>query len=634
MHEVNTVAARLDRGRWLPARARRRRIPGSELASPAPAQRMVAVSRLIIACACLTVAAIVLATGIGYRWAWQSDERLTLEQHAALRNAISVLQPSLLKSGDADPRLIRTAEQIAGVKNIKFTSNPDTTDREMQPVVTGDGRIAGFFVWDSSRHMTRAMNRLASVAAVIAFALAGFAAMSLFHLKRAQRELAVREAEAARAADEDKLTGLPNHAKTLELLDLALAEQPDDACTTFALIEIDGMDDVAAQHGVLGSDELIAGVARLLKEALPAHAMCGRIATDEFAVILTASPHIDAEAVIRTALESIARPHWLDSVVRISAHAGFAQAPRHAKTRGELTRRADLALRAAARKGPGAIVMFNVSIDTVSTDQKFIHRELPRALSANELDLYYQPIVASHGGRMVGVEALLRWNHATRGTIAPATFIPVAEQMGLMDTIGAFVLRRALHEAKRWPDDLYVAVNLSPLQVRDRTIVDLVRSALEESAVAPSRLVLEITEGVLIDNPDEMVKRIKDLHDLGVRVALDDFGSGYSNLGYLQRFPLDKLKIDKSFVAALGHSSNGGVIIQAIVALGRALGLTVLVEGVETEHQRVLLRLAGCDEMQGFLFAKPAPAKAIDRLLVQAKKGGKPLAASDEALTA
>jgi EAL domain-containing protein (putative c-di-GMP-specific phosphodiesterase class I) len=235
---------------------------------------------------------------------------------------------------------------------------------------------------------------------------------------------------------------------------------------------------------------------------------------------------------------------------------------------------------------------------------------------------------------MVGVEALLRWNHATRGTIAPATFIPVAEQMGLMDTIGAFVLRRALHEAKRWPDDLYVAVNLSPLQVRDRTIVDLVRSALAESAIPPSRVVLEITEGVLIDNPDEMVKRIKDLHDLGVRVALDDFGSGYSNLGYLQRFPLDKLKIDKSFVAALGRSSNGGVIIQAIVALGRALGLTVLVEGVETEHQRVLLRLAGCDEMQGFLFAKPAPAKAIDKLLAQAKKAGKPLAASDEALTA
>jgi EAL domain-containing protein (putative c-di-GMP-specific phosphodiesterase class I) len=207
--------------------------------------------------------------------------------------------------------------------------------------------------------------------------------------------------------------------------------------------------------------------------------------------------------------------------------------------------------------------------------------------------------------------------------------------MGLMDTLGAFVLRRALHEAKRWPD-LYIAVNLSPLQVRDRTIVDLVRSALEESGVAPSRLMLEITEGVLVDNPDEMVKRIEDLHDLGVRVALDDFGSGYSNLSYLQRFPLDKLKIDRSFVVALGNSANGGVIIQAIVALGRALGLSVLVEGVETEQQRVLLRLAGCDEMQGFLFAKPAPAATIDRLLSQQKQnsGAKPLPPQAATLTA
>jgi EAL domain-containing protein (putative c-di-GMP-specific phosphodiesterase class I) len=178
-----------------------------------------------------------------------------------------------------------------------------------------------------------------------------------------------------------------------------------------------------------------------------------------------------------------------------------------------------------------------------------------------------------------------------------------------------------LQEANRWPD-LYVAVNLSPLQVRDASIVDLVRSALAESQVPPSRLMLEITEGVLIDNPDEMVKRIGDLHALGVRIALDDFGSGYSNLGYLQRFPLDKLKIDRSFVAALGNSANGGVIIQAMVALGRALGLSVLVEGVETEQQRVLLRLAGCDEMQGFLFARPAPARAIDRLLAQMRLGG------------
>jgi EAL domain-containing protein (putative c-di-GMP-specific phosphodiesterase class I) len=263
-----------------------------------------------------------------------------------------------------------------------------------------------------------------------------------------------------------------------------------------------------------------------------------------------------------------------------------------------------------------AAVVINSATDVVDNDRAFIERELPRALSANELDLHYQPIVAAQGARIVGVEALLRWTHLERGAIGPAVFIPIAEQMGLMDALGTFVLRRALADAKRWPN-LYLAVNLSPLQVRDRAVVDTVRSALEESGVAPSRLMLEITEGVLIDNRDEMVKRIDDLHELGVRIALDDFGSGYSNLGYLQRFPIDKLKIDRSFVTPLGQSSSGGVIIQAIVALGRALGLSVLAEGVETERQRVLLRLAGCDEMQGFLFAKPAPAKAIDKLVRQ-----------------
>src|SRR5689334_20336938 len=595
---------------------------------------MLAVSRLVFAFVMIAISLILFAAGSGFLFARFMDDRLSFEQHAALRNAIAEFQPPVAKSGEINPDLTRIAGKIVGVKNMTFRPEPDRTAGEIQPVMSLDGRIAGFFTWDKAHSLTETMKGLVPLAGVIVVVLAGFGAVCLRQLKTVRRELMVREEVAARAADEDKLTGLPNHAKILELLDLALAERADDECTTFVLIELDGIDDITAQSGVLGSDELIVAVGKQLKEALPGHAMCGRIASDEFAIALTANKDIDPETIVRAVLDSIARPQWLDTVMRVSAHAGFAQAPQHAGTRGELTRRADLALRAAAKRGPGAIVMFDLSLDTISTDQKFIHRELPRALSANELELHYQPIVASQGGRMVGVEALLRWTHPTRGSIPPATFIPVAEQMGLMDTIGAFVLRRALQEAKRWPDELYVAVNLSPLQVRDRTIVDLVRSELTDSGVMPSRVILEITEGVLIDNPDEMITRIKDLHKLGVRVALDDFGSGYSNLGYLQRFPLDKLKIDKSFVAALGRSSNGGVIIQAIVALGRALGLTVLVEGVETEHQRVLLRLAGCDEMQGFLFAKPAPAKAIDKLLAQAKKGGKPLAASDEALTA
>jgi diguanylate cyclase (GGDEF)-like protein len=637
VHEVNTGAAGFRPARWLRAWAGRSRGPSSQdPISPqsVSSRHMRAVSRLSVMLAVLVVSVAISGLAIGYRSGQRSDEQLSSQQHMALRNTIAEFSAPLGRKGDIDPRLMRLAGQIAGVNNLKFERDSNAGGREIQPVLDASGRIVGFLTWDKAAPAMQALKRLAPLVSIAAAVLAGLAGLALWQLRRARHELAAREVQAARAADEDKLTGLPNHAKILELLDLALAERPDHDLTTFALVEIDGMDDVTAHHGVLGSDELIVAISRGLKEALPSHAMCGRIASDEFAITLTTNKGVDVETIVRAALETIARPHWIDNVVRVSAHAGFAQAPSDATTRGELTRRAELALRAAAKKGPGAIVAFDHSIDSVSTDVKFIHRELPRAISAHELELNYQPIVSSHGGRMVGVEALLRWTHPSRGIIAPATFIPIAEQMGLMDTIGAFVLRRALHEAKRWPEDLYIAVNLSPLQVRDETIVDMVRTALAESAVTPSRLILEITEGVLIDNPDEMVKRIKDLHALGVRVALDDFGSGYSNLGYLQRFPLDKLKIDKSFVAALGRSSNGGVIIQAIVALGRALGLSVLVEGVETEHQRVLLRLAGCDEMQGFLFAKPAPAKAIDRLLAQAAKHGKALPASGEALTA
>jgi EAL domain-containing protein (putative c-di-GMP-specific phosphodiesterase class I) len=251
-------------------------------------------------------------------------------------------------------------------------------------------------------------------------------------------------------------------------------------------------------------------------------------------------------------------------------------------------------------------------------EQQLMRRELARALKERTFEVHYQPIVAAAGSGINGVEALLRWTHPQRGAISPATFIPVAEQMGVMDELGAFVLNRALDDAKAWPD-IYVSVNLSPLQVRDRKIVDVVRSALAGSGIAPSRLVLEITEGVLIDNPQEMLRRIEELRALGVRIALDDFGSGYSSLGYLQRFAFDKLKIDRSFVSALGRSQNAAVIIQAIVALGRALEVAVVVEGVETEEQRVLLRLAGCDEMQGFLFARPAPAATVARLIAPAR---------------
>jgi EAL domain-containing protein (putative c-di-GMP-specific phosphodiesterase class I) len=286
-----------------------------------------------------------------------------------------------------------------------------------------------------------------------------------------------------------------------------------------------------------------------------------------------------------------------------------------------LTRRAELALRAAKRRGRGSAVVFSADMEADLQERRFIKREVARALAARGFELHYQPIVAADTGGVIGVEALLRWNHPTRGMIPPSVFIPVAEEAGLMDQVGEFVLRRALTDAERWPG-LYVSVNLSPLQVRDPGFVDLVASVLAEREFARTRLVLEVTEGVLIDDPDETRARLLALRRLGVRLALDDFGSGYSNLSYLQQLPFDKLKIDRSFVTSLGTSANGGVIVQAVIALGRALGMDVVAEGVETEEQRVLLRLAGCNEMQGYLFARPGPAADIAPLLSGALPGG------------
>src|SRR5689334_13377474 len=333
---------------------------------------MLAVSRLVFAFVMIAISLILFAAGSGFLFARFMDDRLSFEQHAALRNAIAEFQPPVAKSGEINPDLTRIAGKIVGVKNMTFRPEPDRTAGEIQPVMSLDGRIAGFFTWDKAHSLTETMKGLVPLAGVIVVVLAGFGAVCLRQLKTVRRELMVREEVAARAADEDKLTGLPNHAKILELLDLALAERADDECTTFVLIELDGIDDITAHQGVLGGDELISAVARRLKEVLPAQVSCGRIASDEFALTLTAGRHVDAEMTIRQAIDAISRPYWIDSVLRLSAHAGFAQAPTHAATRGELTRRADLALRAAAKRGPGAIVGFDLSIDTISTDQKFI----------------------------------------------------------------------------------------------------------------------------------------------------------------------------------------------------------------------------------------------------------------------
>jgi diguanylate cyclase (GGDEF)-like protein len=574
-----------------------------------------AVLRVIAPLALLVLVATVICTGFGYMLARQADDHLEAERRQSLAGAVEALRASDLARVDLE--FIHALERVSGLKGLRFETEPVGGDRNVHSLLDRKGRILGWLSWESEGPATAMMTRLLPLAVLIALGLVGFAALAMWQLSRLGLLLAKSEQHVQRLEYQDVLTGLPNHNHFFELLDQAVAARHGTEALAFAALDLDGFDEVNDALGYAGGDEVLAEIGKRLREALPPSAVIARLGSDEFALMITGKNAESALFIVDTVRQALGRPIWLSQVVQIKVSVGLAIAPRDGTSRDELTRRADLALRAAKRRDRGTTVVFAPEMEAEFQERRFIKREAASALAAHAFDVHYQPIVKADGGAIAGVEALLRWNHPARGFVPPSEFVPVAEEAGLMDRLGEFVLRRAVSDAARWPD-LYVSVNLSPVQVRDRAFVDVVSAVLRESGFEPSRLVLEMTEGVLIDNPDETTARLQELRALGVRLALDDFGSGYSSLSYLQKLPFDKLKVDRSFVVALDQSANGGVIIQAIVTLGRALGMGVVIEGVETEEQRVLLRLAGCNEMQGYLFAKPAPRDEIDRLLAKA----------------
>ncbi len=356
--------------------------------------------------------------------------------------------------------------------------------------------------------------------------------------------LAKSEQQLHKLTYEDPLTGLPNHRQLLNLFDRAIIPRAGDETLAYVTIDLDGFDEVNDAVGHAGGDEVLVEIANRLREAAPAGAQVGRLGSDEFALIMADADREKALQAADALRQAVARPIGTSQVVQVVASIGLAVAPQDGTTRDELTRRADLALRAAKRRRQGGAVAFAAEMETELQERRFIEGELARALAGRAFELYYQPIVKAERAATAGLEALLRWNHPTRGLIPPSVFVPVAEAAGLMDKLGEFVLRRAIADAGRWPD-LYVSVNVSPVQIRDRAFVDVVSAALGESGFEPARLVLEVTEGALIENPDETAARLLELRALGVRLALDDFGSGYSSLNDLRRLPFDKVKIDR-----------------------------------------------------------------------------------------
>ena len=547
-----------------------------------------------------------------------ADDRENAHHHTALRSGIEQLRV-VQDTGVVDTQVLRFLQDLSGVKNLRWEAEPDHRGREVQSVQDANGRIIGWFTWESERSTTAAAMRFMPLWAMIGSGLLLLAALSMWYVRELTRELEAANERTRRIASEDPITGLPEASTILETLEQTLARREPDEFVTLCYLDLTGFRELSDAFGRPWSNELVRVAADRLRELDWPGSALGRLGRHRFILILRSKHPEAGMRMARDVDKLLAKPMTVQGqIVHVSAHIGVTYAPRDGVTSDDLFRHATLAMRAAKRAGRGHIVAFESTMEADLHERRFLERELKRALDEDTLEVHYQPIVSAEGSQIIGVEALLRWSHPTRGNIPPMVFVSVAEQTGIMSRLGEYVLYRALNDAKRWPN-LYVAINLSPIQLKDRALFALVSAMLEETGIEGSRVVLEITEGMLIDDPEESRKRLEEIRELGVRVALDDFGAGYSSLSYLQRLPFDKLKIDGSFVAPLGKSENSGFIIQAIVALGRALNLSVLVEGVETEEQRVLLRLAGCHEMQGFLFARPGPPKTIDALLLEAK---------------
>jgi diguanylate cyclase (GGDEF)-like protein len=571
--------------------------------------------RVVVPLAIVLVVATCACFALGFVLARQADYRVEASHRQALRGAVEALQAVAPDLSGNDPRVIRILEEASGLRGLQFEEDPPDGSREAQTLLDRKGRIVGFLTWAPERSATTAIDGASPLLAAIAAGFVALLAAAIWQLRRLDHRLRTSQQQIRKHLQVEPVTGLPNGDDILDRLDRAVSARTAGEEFAFAILDLDGFRDAKDAVGEAGGDEVLLEVANRLRQAMASDVVIGRLRSNhKFALMMPATDLRTAFATAEAARSVISRPIWLGHALQVAASVGLAVAPRDGTTAEELVRRADLALRAARRRGGGTVVAFAPGMEVEFEEQRFIKRELGRAMAARNFDVHYQPIVSAKQGAIVGFEALLRWHHPNRGAIAPSRFVPIAEQAGMMDQLGEFVLRRALADAARWPNS-YVAVNLSPIQVRDRKFVDRVATLLAESKIAPSRLVLEVTEGVLIENPEAAKSRLDDLRALGLKLALDDFGAGYSSLTYLRRLPFDKLKVDRGFVAALDHSANAGVIIQAIISLGRALNLSILVEGIETEEQRTLVRLAGCDEMQGYLFARPSPREEIDRMV-------------------
>jgi diguanylate cyclase (GGDEF)-like protein/PAS domain S-box-containing protein len=439
------------------------------------------------------------------------------------------------------------------------------------------------------------------------------------------RDITERKASAARIhhlAHHDSLTGVPNRVLFQERLRDALA-QARRRKTTLALLLLD-LDKFKEVNDTLGhhvGDQLLRAVARRLERCVRETDIVARLGGDEFAVLLTNLADADgASTVAESIIRHIAEPYLLDdNEVICGVSVGITLFPDDGLDAQVLLKNADLALYRSKTNGRGRYHFYVAAMDQEVQDRKAIERDLRHALASDQLALYYQPLIDIRTGDLLGAEALIRWFHADRGAISPSDFIPIAERSELIFRLGRWVLQRACAQLRQWSDaglsPRQISVNLSPAQFRHPDLLDTISGIVFQTGIDPTQLQLEITETIAMTNFDYSVQVLRALRNLGVSIAIDDFGTGYSSLSYLRHFPVDKLKIDRSFVVDLDQNPGNDAIVRAIVSLGHGIGAKVNVEGVETARQLSFMRDLNCDECQGFFFSHPLPADDYARLL-------------------
>jgi diguanylate cyclase (GGDEF)-like protein len=426
------------------------------------------------------------------------------------------------------------------------------------------------------------------------------------------------EKQIAFLAHHDPLTGLANRVQLREHIENRLRHVERGQSFALLCLDLDHFKDINDTLGHSVGDALLCAVSRRLSELVRDTDLISRTGGDEFSIVQSGTQQTiaAAAALASRVVEALSVPFDLgEHHVVIGSSVGIAMAPDDGADADRLLRNADMALYRSKDDGRGKFHFFKSEMDDEAQARRTLELELRKAVRVGEFEVFYQPIVNLGDNRISGFEALLRWNHPTRGIVSPDAFIPLAEETGLIVAMGEWVIRQACVEARKWPSDLRIAVNVSPVQIRNKNLVAAVTSALAASGLSPDRLEIEITEAVMMYNDVATLEVLHRLRSLGVRISMDDFGTGYSSLSYLRSFPFDKIKIDRSFIRDLIEKPDTIAIIRAVTGLGQSFGMTTTAEGVETQVQLDQMRAEGCTEVQGYFYSKPMPAGEIAKLL-------------------